>query len=320
MKKSNASKSFSLSQNLFKFGIVYLLIIQIIVASLLSKNFLTGSNMINVIRQASTTVIAALGMGMIIIIGGFDLSVGSVTALAGMLVAGAMVKWGFSVPLAVLFTLAVGFLYGFLNGIIIGKFQISPMIVTLATMNAARGIAMLYEDGAQIIGLPSAFAKIGRGYILGLPVPVWIMFVLIILVYLVVSKTVFGKYLYAIGGNEKVARMAGINVMATKVLAYSLCSVMASVVGIIYAARLNMGDPTVGEGVEMDAIASAVLGGINLYGGRGNILGAVAGALFISVLSNALNLIGISSFWQLVVKAFVLIVAAMIYTKRNSND
>ena len=143
------------------------------------------------------------------------------------------------------------------------------------------------------------------------------MIILVILMVLLMNQTVLGKYLYAIGGNEEVARLAGIGVLKTKITAYAICSMFAALAGVIYAARMNMGDPAMGEGLEMDAIASVILGGINLYGGQGSILGAVIGAMFITVLGNALNLNGVSSFWQLVVKAVALIVAALIYTKKK---
>jgi len=311
------NRNFSLSKHLLKFGILYLLGLLILVASLLSKQFFTIENGINVLRQASTIVILALGMGMVIIMAGIDLSVGAVSALSAIFVAGAISFWSLPIPLSIIVTLIMGAVFGTINGIIIAKFNISAMIVTLATMNAARGIAYLYNDGAQIIGLPDGFTDIGRGYLGPIPIPVIIMFVLVVLVFFVMKRTVFGKYLYAIGGNEEVARLAGINVVLIKVVSYGLCSALASVAGIIYAARLNMGDPSMGSGLEMDAIASVVLGGINLYGGQGSILGAVIGAMFISVLGNSLNLIGVSSFWQLVVKAVVLIAAALIYTNKK---
>lgn len=318
MNSKTKKRHFSISKHLLKFGIFYLLALLAVVASLVSSQFFTAENGINVLRQASPVVILALGMGMVIITAGIDLSVGALASLSGIFVAGAITFWGLPIPVAVLLTLVLGVVFGLINGIIIAKFNVSAMIVTLATMNAARGVAYLYNDGAQIIGLPDAFTDIGRGHIGPIPIPAIIAIVMVILVYFVMTRTVFGKYLYAIGGNEDVARLAGIGIVKIKLIAYSLCSAFASVAGIIYAARLNMGDPSMGTGLEMDAIASVVLGGINLYGGQGSILGAVIGALFISVLGNALNLMGVSSFWQLVVKAVALIAAALIYTNKKS--
>lgn len=303
--------------NLLKYGILYLLILLIIISSFLSKNFFTLDNFLNVIRQMSSTVILAAGMALVIITAGIDLSVGSVVALSSMAVAGAMDSWNFNIGFAIIFAIIIGVVIGTINGLLIGYFKISPMIVTLATMNGSRGIAMLYNDGAQIIGLPSGFKTIGRGSILGLPVPILIAIVIVLIIFSLSRYTVIGKYFYAIGSNEKVAMLAGINIVKTKVIAYLLCSICASIVGVIFASRLNMGDPTVGSGLEMDAIASVILGGINLYGGSGNILGAVIGATFMAVLGNSLNLIGISTFWQMIVKAVVLIIAALVYSKRE---
>lgn len=315
--KIKFSKHFSVGTHLLKYGIVYLLLLLIVIASTVSKQFLTVQNGLNVLRQVSPVIILALGEGLVIITAGIDLSVGALVALSGMMAAGAISFWKMPTFAAVIVALLVGIVFGSINGLIVAKFNISAMIVTLATMNAARGMAYLYNDGAQIIGLPDSFTDIGRGYVGAIPIPAIIMVILVAVMLFIMSKTTFGKYLYAIGGNEEVARLAGIGVLKTKIAAYVLCSMFASVAGIIYAARMNMGDPAMGEGLEMDAIASVVLGGINLYGGQGSILGAVIGAMFITVLGNALNLNGVSSFWQLVVKAVALIVAALIYTKRK---
>ena len=306
-------RHFSISNHLLKFGVLYLLVLLIAAASAMSKQFLTTQNALNVLRQVSPVIILALGEGIVIITAGIDLSVGALVALSGMGVS----FWNLPTFAAVLLAVLFGIVFGLLNGIIIAKFNISAMIVTLATMNAARGAAYLYNDGAQIIGLPDSFTDIGRGYLGPIPIPAILMIVLVIIIVLLMNKTVLGKYLYAIGGNEEVARLAGIGVLKTKITAYALCSMFAALAGVIYAARMNMGDPAMGEGLEMDAIASVILGGINLYGGQGSILGAVIGAMFITVLGNALNLNGVSSFWQLVVKAVALIVAALIYTKKK---
>ncbi|MBU9736750.1 ABC transporter permease [Diplocloster agilis] len=311
------AKHFSMSDHLLKFGVLYLLVLLIAVASMMSRQFLTAQNALNVLRQVSPVIILALGEGIVIITAGIDLSVGALVAMSGMIAAGAVSFWNLPTFAAVLLAVLFGIVFGLLNGIIIAKFNISAMIVTLATMNAARGAAYLYNDGAQIIGLPDSFTDIGRGYLGPIPIPAIIMIILVILMVLLMNQTVLGKYLYAIGGNEEVARLAGIGVLKTKITAYAICSMFAALAGVIYAARMNMGDPAMGEGLEMDAIASVILGGINLYGGQGSILGAVIGAMFITVLGNALNLNGVSSFWQLVVKAVALIVAALIYTKKK---
>lgn len=310
-------RHFSLSNHLLKFGILYLLALLILAASMMSKQFLTLQNALNVLRQVSPVIILALGEGIVIITSGIDLSVGALVALSGMAAAGAVSFWNMPTLAAVLLAVLFGIVFGIINGVIVARFNISAMIVTLATMNAARGMAYLYNDGAQIIGLPDSFTDIGRGYWGAIPVPAIIMIVLVIVVLFIMNETILGKYLYAIGGNEEVARLAGIAVMRTKMTAYAICSMFAAIAGVIYAARMNMGDPAMGEGLEMDAVASVVLGGINLYGGQGSILGAVIGAMFITVLGNALNLNGVSSFWQLVVKAVALIVAALIYTKKK---
>ncbi len=313
----DTKRHISIGSHLLRFGILYLLALLILAASLLSDRFFTVSNFLNVLRQASPVIILALGEGLVIITAGIDLSVGALVALTGMAAAGAISFWGLPTPAALAVALVLGVAFGIFNGVIVARFNISAMIVTLATMNAARGIAYLYNDGAQIIGLPAGFTDIGRGYLGPIPIPAIIMVVLVAVMVFVMGKTVFGKYLYAIGGNEDVARLAGIAVVRTKIAAYAVCGMLSAVAGVIYAARMNMGDPAMGEGLEMDAIASVVLGGINLYGGQGSILGAVIGATFIAVLGNALNMTGVSNFWQLVVKAAALIIAALIYTKKK---
>lgn len=311
-------KHMRLGEHLLKFGILYLLVLLLLGTSLISDNILTSSNLINVIRQASMLIIISLGEGMVIVSSGIDLSVGSIAAYTGVFSAGAMVYWGWPIPVAIIATVLLCTIIGLLNGIIVAKAGIQPMIATLATMNAVKGMAMLYADGGQVVGLSADFTKLGRGYLLEvIPIPVVFMVVVSLIIFFVMTKTTFGKYLYAIGGSEEVARLAGINVVSTKIAAYGISSMLAAIAGVLHCARLSMGDPTIGDSFPMDAIASVVLGGISLNGGSGGILGAVVGALFITVLGNCMNIIGISSFWQLVFKAVVLIVAALIYRGEN---
>ena len=227
-------KHMRLGEHLLKFGILYLLVLLLLGTSLISDNILTSSNLINVIRQASMLIIISLGEGMVIVSSGIDLSVGSIAAYTGVFSAGAMVYWGWPIPVAIIATVLLCTIIGLLNGIIVAKAGIQPMIATLATMNAVKGMAMLYADGGQVVGLSADFTKLGRGYLLEvIPIPVVFMVVVSLIIFFVMTKTTFGKYLYAIGGSEEVARLAGINVVSTKIAAYGISSMLAAIAGVL---------------------------------------------------------------------------------------
>lgn len=302
-------------------GIIIGLIVLCIVITLVNPNFLTSNNLLNILRQTSTNLYLALAMTMIIIIGGIDLSVGSIMAVVGVVTTMLVALFSFPVAAAVAVGLLVGMLIGAVNGYVAATTVIPPFIITLATMNIARGAAYVISDGKPIRVMSDSFNSIGSGYIGGvLPMPVFYLIILLVICYLIMNKTKLGRYMYAVGGNAEAAKFSGINIKKVKLFAYTFSGLMASVAGIILASRMFSGQPTSGNGAELDAIAAVVLGGTSMAGGYGRIGGTVIGALIIGVLSNGLNLMGVSSFWQYIVKGIVIIVAvyADVIKKRRS--
>ncbi|WP_026585425.1 ABC transporter permease [Bacillus sp. J33] len=291
-------------------GILIGLLILCIVITIINPNFLTSNNLLNVLRQTSTNLYLALAMTMIIILGGIDLSVGSIMAVTGVVTTGLIALFDTSVFVAVIAGLLVGMLFGAINGYVAATTIIPPFIITLATMNIARGAAYVITDGKPVRVMSDSFNFIGSGYLFGvLPMPVLYLMILLILCYFIMNKTKLGRYMYAVGGNAEAARFSGINIKKIQFFAYTFSGLMAAVAGIVLASRMFSGQPTAGEGAELDAIAAVVLGGTSMTGGYGRIGGTVIGALIIGVLSNGLNLMGVSSFWQYIVKGIVIMVA-----------
>lgn len=302
-------------------GIIIGLIVLCVIIAILNPSFLSSSNLLNVLRQTSTNLYLALAMTMIIILGGIDLSVGSVMAVTGVVTAMLIDMLGFPVWVAVLCGLLVGMLFGALNGYVAATTIIPPFIITLATMNIARGAAYVLTDGQPVRVMSDSFNFIGSGYIGGfLPTPVLYLLIFLLICYLIMNRTKLGRYIYAVGGNPEAARFAGINIKKIKFFAYTFSGFMAAVAGIVLASRMFSGQPTAGNAAELDAIAAVVLGGTSMSGGYGRIGGTVIGALIIGVLSNGLNLIGVSSFWQYIVKGIVILVAvyADVIKRRNA--
>jgi inositol transport system permease protein len=275
------------------------------------------ANLINVIRQISITAIIGMGVTMCIITTGIDLSSGSVVALAGV-VAASFGKGDYPLILPIILALIAGAACGFINGSLSAYGKIPPFIATLGMMSIARGAALIYSDGRPITGLSDAFNFIGGGYILGIPMPVIIMIIVGIIMYVLLNHTKFGKYVYAIGGNQRAAVASGINVKKYLVIIYTLASVLAALAGIILAARLNAGQPTAGVSYELDAIASSVIGGTSLTGGIGTIPGVIIGALIIGVLTNGLVLLGVSPYIQTILKGVIIIAAVLIDALRRN--
>lgn len=287
-------------------------IVMFIAFSASADGFLSSGNMVNILRQSSTEMIVAMGMTFVLLTGGIDLSVGKVAMLCGTISATLMVG-GTPIWLSIAAGLLVGVLCGFINGFVSAKLNIPPFIATLAMMNVAEGTALVYCGGRQINGLPDGFKFIGRGYLLGIPVAVWIMLVVIIVWQTILSRTTYGRKMIAIGGNQDVARLSGIRVTPVKISVYMISGLMAAMTGLIYTARLASSQPTLGNGLEMNAIAAAVLGGTSLSGGRGSVAGTIIGAFFLATMSNGLNLLGVSSFWQMIIKGCIIVVAVLMY-------
>lgn len=293
---------------------VIALIILMAVITIINSNFLTANNLLNLLLQVTSNALIAFGMTFVILTGGIDLSVGSILALSSALTAG-LLGSGMPVTLAILISLIMGCILGMMNGLLISYGKLAPFIVTLATMTIFRGATLVYTNGNPITkGLSDTFLFqfLGQGYIVGIPFPVIIMFIVFIVLYVLLHKTAFGKSVYAIGGNEKAAYISGVKLNKVKIIIYSISGIMASISGLIITSRLSSAQPTAGASYEMDAIAAVVLGGTSLSGGKGRILGTLIGALIIGVLNNGLNIIGVSAFWQQVVKGVVILIAVLI--------
>lgn len=270
--------------------------------------FLSGGNVENIFKQIATNSILAGGMTIVLLIGGIDLSVGSVACFSS-LISAFLLQSGMNMYLAIFVGLATGAIIGTLNGLIITKINIPFFIVTLSMMTLVRGVGYLITGGLPIAYLGDDFAKIGKGLFLGLPIPFWIIVVVFAILYAALNYTKFGRYVYAIGGNTEAVRLSGINVKLYTTITYTLSGVLAALAGIVLASRLNSGQPTSCQGWEMDAIAATVIGGTKLSGGEGKIQMTLVGALILGVLSNGLNILEVSSYWQFVLKGLVILIA-----------
>ena len=311
-----------MKEHLAKLQSLLALAIMVLALSLATDSFFAVENGLNVLRQISINLCLSIGMTMIILSGGIDLSVGSILALSGAVAAG-LLKHGISLsPLglaleftvlgAVMAGIGVGLALGWFNGFVITRFRLPPFVATLGMLSIARGFTMLWTGGFPITGLGNRFDFLGTGHFLAVPMPVWISVALVVRFVIVTSRTRFGRYLYAVGGNERAAQLSGLNVNRIKLLVYSLGGGLAGVAGLLITARLDAADPKVGVGYELDSIAAVVIGGTSLSGGRGSILGTVLGCLIIGVLNNGLVLLEVSPFWQQVVKGLVILVAVAI--------
>jgi len=279
--------------------------------------FMTTKNIFNILRQNASNLFLATGMTMVIILGGIDLSVGSVIALSGCIAAGCVVKLGMPEVAGFAIAVAVGGVVGIFNGFIIAKTEIPPFIVTLASMNITKGIALVLTQGAPIRCMTDTFKFIGAGYIGSVPTPVFWMLIVFVIAVLIVDRTKLGRHIYAVGGNAQAAKFSGINVSKVKFFVYAYTGIMAGIAGIVVASRLYSGQPTAGDGAEMDAIAAVVVGGTSMSGGSGRLGGTLIGVLIIGVLNNGLNLMGVDSNWQYIVKGLVILLAVYVDFLRN---
>lgn len=302
-----------------KLGPLLGLFLIVIVITILNPSFMTTDNILNILRQVSISALIAFGMTFVILTGGIDLSVGSTLALTGA-VAATMLASGIDPVLTMLAALLLGAVLGAINGVIIAKGKVAPFIATLATMTIYRGLTLVYTDGRPVsdLGNEITFQMLGKGYFFGIPVPVCTMILAFIVLYVIMHKTTFGRRVYAVGGNEAASKLSGINVDRVKIAVYSLTGMLAALSALILTSRLNSAQPTAGTSYELDAIAAVVLGGTSLTGGKGWIFGTLVGALIIGVLNNGLNLIGVSSFFQQVVKGIVILIAVLIDRKKTA--
>ena len=317
---SKVEKQMNVKELLVKYKSLIGLVLLIAVVSIMSPAFLSTKNIFNILRQTSINAIIAAGMTFVILTGGIDLSVGSILAISGAVCA-SLLAGGQSIIVGIIAAIVIGALVGFLNGFIIAKGKLQPFIATLATMTVLRGLTLVFTDGKPItLGsgkLAVDFGQIGGGMIFGIPTPAIIMLVVFLVCAYILNQTKMGRYTYALGSNEEATKLSGLNTDKIKIWVYTISGILASIAGIIITSRLFSAQPTAGNGYELDAIAAVVLGGTKLAGGKGKISGTIIGALIIGVLSNALNILDVSSYYQMMVKGIVILIAVLLDRKNN---
>lgn len=329
VRRPSQSRSVQIGELLFRLRALVALLALTVVFALLSPAFLSSGNLMILVKHVAINAILAVGMTFVILTGGIDLSVGSVAGLAGI-VAGGLIGAGLTLPslgvvvyfnvwLVIVIAAAAGAAVGALNGLLISRFSVAPFIATLGTMYVARGAALLISNGATFPNLlgkaelgNTGFPWLGSGTVLMIPVPIWLMAALGAIGAFVATRTPFGRQIYAVGGNERAAELSGVRVARVKLSAYMISGFCAALVGLVIASQLVAAHPATGETFELNAIAAVVLGGTSLMGGRGSVGGSIAGAFVIGVLADGLVLLGVSQFWQIVIKGVVIVVAVLL--------
>ncbi|MCL2865367.1 MAG: ABC transporter permease [Lachnospiraceae bacterium] len=315
MKTSLGKKQ--VNQLLSKYSLILIILGIALIMTFSTSAFLTGTNLINLLRQISINGILAIGMTLVVLTGGIDLSVGSILAFSGIIIAGLLRDTYLPIIVIVLIAILVACIMGALNGYFISYWNAAPFVVTLAMMTIGRGLTFVFSDGRPISNLPGEYLEISRGSIIGIPNPAWILIVIFILGTIILNNLKLGKYIYAIGGNENAALVSGIPVKRVKLFVYVLSGFACGVAAVIWTARVSAGLPTAGDGYELDAIAATVIGGARLSGGRGKLWGTLLGALLLGIVSNGLDLLNVSSFYQKIVKGLIILGAILIDAKRN---
>jgi ribose transport system permease protein len=293
------------------YGIVIAFVIICVLMSILSPVFFTVTNILNVVRQSSIFGVMAIGMTFVILTGGIDLSVGSILAVAGAIAAG-MLKGGAGILPVVLLALVIGIGCGLANGLLITLGRIAPFVVTLGMMSIARSLTLIYTKGYPISGFTGPFRFIGGGDLIAIPFPIIVFLLTVVVAWLILTQTRLGRYTYAIGGNEETVKLSGINADFYKTIVYVISGITAAISALILTSRLNSAEPVAGQGYELDVIAAVVIGGTSLAGGRGSVWGTLIGALLIGVINNGMNLLGISPYFQLLVKGLIIIGAVLL--------
>ncbi len=321
MENKLSKNTFEIFNNIIeRHKILIPLVVLFIIVSLATPSFLDRSNMINILRQISVLSIVSIGSTIIILTGGIDLSVGSIMALVAVFVAKG-VKTGTPLPFLVLTGIIMGILIGMINGLFIINFTVPAFIVTLATMTIGRGFVLLWTGGSNVNELNNeAFLFFGRGSVLGIPFPIIVMLLMYILGCLILSKTKFGREIYAIGNNEEASKISGIFVKRTLLSVYIIAGLAAAVGAVIDTSRMNTVTPMYGSGIEFDCISAVILGGASFDGGIGMLINTLFGAILLGLINNAFNLMGVSSYWAQIAKGIILISAIMIYSYKTNNE
>lgn len=292
-----------------KFSTLFILLALIIIFSIASPNFLRINNILNVLRQVSVISILTAGMTFVIISGGMDLTVGAYLGLAGVVLAKLFGTAGLPVAVSVLLTMVVITIFGIITGALIVGLDVSAIVITLGMMTVVRGLAYIISGGLPVYDIPESIVFLGQGYVAGIPVPVIIMLVIVVIMGLILKYTYFGRYVYAIGGNVEAAKLAGVSVKKITISLYAISAFLASIAGVVLTGRISSGAPASGTSTEMDVVTAVVIGGVSVNGGKGSMLGAFLGAVIMGVLSNGLTIMNISEYYQQVVKGIVLILA-----------
>lgn len=287
--------------------------------SIFTDSFLTTDNLVIVLRQVSLNALIACAMTLVIIFGGIDLSVSGILAMCGVITTLLIAIYNVPIPIAIIIGLLAGLLFGLINGIIIAKTDIHPFIVTLATAYITRGFGYIFAAGKPISISDPSFIRLGNGYFGPIPYLVIYMFIATVVFALILNKTIFGRHISAIGGNIIAAKYSGINIARIQIITYGLIGLMAGFTGIVLSARLYSGQPTVGADAALDAIAAVILGGTSFSGGVGSVFGTLIGAIIIGVINNGLNLLGINSFWQMVAKGVIILLAVYVDTLKKKS-
>lgn len=299
-------------RNSSQYGIVAALIIICVVLAITTPRFLTVANLMNIGTQVSINALLAFGVTFVIITGGIDLSLGSMVAVTGVVAASFAHPDTYPVFVPILVGLLAGVVLGAFNGLVITKSKVPPFIVTLGTMTIGRGLALILSKGRPVSNLSDSFNFIGGGQVFGIPFPIIILIVAFIVCSVILQKTILGRYMYAVGGNEQAARASGIRVSNVKMWVYTICGVLSAMGGILLTSRITTGQPNAGAGFELDAIAAAIIGGTSTSGGTGTMTGTLIGVLLIGVISNGLDLLNVTSYYQQVVMGVIIIGAVVL--------
>lgn len=291
-------------------GLVMFILLMVVTMSIISPVFLTSGNIINVLRQVSLNGILAVGLTFVILTGGIDLSVGSLVAVTGVVV-GSMLVNGYGWMEAVVAGVAISVLFGVFNGVMIAYCGLPPFIATLAGQTIGRGFALVFSDGKPYALANKDFLNIGKGSALGIPIPIWILFIVCAAAMVILNKTTYGRHVYAFGGNRNATKLSGVKTKFNEMSVYVISALMAGIVGVILAARISSGQPTAGNGYELDAIAAVAIGGTSMSGGIGTLSGTILGFIIIGILSNSLTLLSVSSFYQQIVKGAIILIAVL---------
>jgi ribose/xylose/arabinose/galactoside ABC-type transport system permease subunit len=298
------------------YSLILIVLALFVVLSIVTRTFLTASNLLNVLRQIAINGILAIGMTFVVLTGGIDLSVGSIVAFCGIVAAGLIRDAALPVFPVIVISLLIGLVMGVFNGYFVAYWNAAPFVVTLSLMTIARGMTFVFSKGKPISPLTAEFLNIGRGSIFGLPIPALLLLLVFVTGFIVLKYFSIGRYIYAVGGNENSATVSGINVRLVKVFAYAVSGCLCGLVAIILTSRVSAGMPQAAQSYELDAIAATVIGGTSLSGGRGRLWGTMLGALLLGIVSNGLDLLNVSSFYQQIVKGVIILGAILIDSKR----